>query len=50
MEGTIGGGGFRALRAAWNSSHVSGGPEGGCSQADLRRTSGDGRFYCFAVN
>ena len=35
---------------SWNSSHRSRGPEGGCSQADLRSTGGDGLFYCFAAN
>jgi hypothetical protein len=35
---------------SWNSSHPSRGPEGGCSQADLRGTGGDGLFYCFAAN
>src|SRR6266478_3884027 len=25
-------------------------PDGGCSQADLRSTGGDGLFYCFAIN
>jgi hypothetical protein len=35
---------------SWNSSHLSRGPDGGCSQADLRSTGGDGLFYCFAVN
>ena len=35
---------------AWNSSHPSRVPDGGCSQADLRSTGGDGLFYCFAVN
>ena len=34
---------------SWNSSHASRGPEGGCSQADLRTTGGDGLFYCFAA-
>jgi hypothetical protein len=34
---------------SWNSSHPSRGPDGGCSQADLRSTGGDGLFYCFAV-
>lgn len=32
---------------SWNSSHPS---RGGCSQAALRGTGGDGLFYCFAVN
>jgi hypothetical protein len=35
---------------SWNSSHPSRGAEGGCSQADLKSTGGDGLFYCFAVN
>ncbi len=35
---------------SWNSSHGSRGPDGGCSQADLRSTGGDGLFYCFATN
>ncbi len=35
---------------SWNSSHPSRGPDGGCSQADLRSTGGDGLFYCFASN
>jgi hypothetical protein len=35
---------------SWNSSHPSRGPDGGCSQADLKSTGGDGLFYCFAVN
>ena len=35
---------------SWNSAHPSGGAEGGCSQADLRSTGGDGLLYCFAVN
>ncbi|MGA9514793.1 MAG: lectin, partial [Pseudolabrys sp.] len=26
------------------------GQEGGCSQADLRSTGGDGLLYCFATN
>jgi hypothetical protein len=34
---------------SWNSSHLSRGPDGGCSQADLRSTGGDGLFYCFAA-
>lgn len=33
---------------SWNSSHPSRGPDGGCSQADLRSTGGDGLLYCFA--
>jgi hypothetical protein len=39
-----------AAAKSWNSSHPSRGQEGGCSQADLRSTGGDGLFYCFAVN
>jgi len=35
---------------SWNSSHPSRGPGGGCTQADLRSTGGDGLFYCFASN
>ena len=37
-----------AASRSWNSSHPSRGPDGGCSQADLRGTGGDGLFYCFA--
>jgi hypothetical protein len=33
---------------SWNASHPSRGPDGGCSQNDLRGTGGDGLFYCFA--
>ena len=32
---------------SWNSSHPS---RGGCSQAALQGTGGDGLFYCFAAN
>jgi hypothetical protein len=39
-----------AASHSWNSSHPSRGPDGGCSQADLRSTGGDGLLYCFAVN
>jgi hypothetical protein len=39
-----------AASHSWNSSHLSRGPEGGCSQTDLRSTGGDGLFYCFATN
>jgi hypothetical protein len=35
---------------SWNSSHPSRGPGGGCSQADLKSTGGDGLLYCFAGN
>jgi hypothetical protein len=34
-----------AASRSWNSSHPSRGPDGGCSQADLRSTGGDGLFY-----
>ncbi|UGY15910.1 lectin [Bradyrhizobium septentrionale] len=35
---------------SWNASHPSRGPDGGCSQADLKSTGGDGLLYCFAAN
>ncbi|RDV05211.1 lectin [Undibacter mobilis] len=35
---------------SWNASHPSRGSGGGCTQADLRSTGGDGLLYCFAVN
>jgi hypothetical protein len=35
---------------SWNASHPSRGPDGGCSQADLKSTGGNGLFYCFATN
>ena len=35
---------------SWNASHLSRGPDGGCSQADLIGTGGYGLFYCFAAN
>jgi len=35
---------------SWNTSHPSRGPDGGCSQADLKSTGGDGLMYCFAAN
>jgi hypothetical protein len=34
---------------SWNSSHLSRGPGGGCSQDALRSTGGAGLFYCFAT-
>jgi hypothetical protein len=37
-----------AAAKSWNSSHPSRGPDGGCSQADLQSTGGNGLFYCFA--
>jgi hypothetical protein len=39
-----------AASKSWNSSHPSRGPDGGCSQNDLRSTGGGGLFYCFAAN
>jgi hypothetical protein len=38
-----------AAAKSWNSSHLSRGPNGGCSQGDLQSTGGNGLFYCFAV-
>lgn len=35
---------------SWNSSHPSRGPDGGCSQSDLKSTGGNGLFYCFEAN
>jgi hypothetical protein len=35
---------------SWNTSHPSRGSDGGCSQADLKSTGGDGLLYCFASN
>jgi hypothetical protein len=35
---------------SWNSSHPSRGAGGGCTQADLKSTGGDGLLYCFAAN
>jgi hypothetical protein len=35
---------------SWNSSHPSRGPDGGCSQNDLKSTGGDGLLYCFVAN
>ena len=35
---------------SWNAAHPSRGPDGGCSQAALHSTGGDGLFYCFAAN
>jgi hypothetical protein len=34
---------------SWNSSHLSRGQGGGCSQDALRSTGGAGLFYCFAA-
>jgi hypothetical protein len=39
-----------AASHSWNSAHPSRGKDGGCSQADLRSTGGDGLLYCFAVD
>ena len=33
---------------SWNSSHPSRGPDGGCSQNDLKSTGGAGLYFCFA--
>lgn len=35
---------------SWNTSHPSRGPDGGCSQNDLKSTGGAGLLYCFATN
>ena len=35
---------------SWNAAHPSRGPDGGCSQNDLKSTGGEGLLYCFAVN
>jgi hypothetical protein len=35
---------------SWNSSHLSRGPGGGCSQDDLKSTGGKGLIYCFAAD
>src|SRR5439155_447252 len=34
---------------SWNSSHPTRGPDGGCSQNDLKSTGGNGLFYCLAT-
>jgi len=34
---------------SWNSSHTSRGPDGGCSQNDLKSTGGNGLFFCFGA-
>jgi hypothetical protein len=39
-----------APQKSWNSSHPSRGPDGGCSQNDLKSTGGNGLLYCFATN
>ncbi len=38
-----------APQKSWNSSHPSRGPDGGCSQNDLKSTGGAGLIYCFAA-
>jgi hypothetical protein len=38
-----------AASKSWNASHLSRGPDGGCSQNDLRSTGGNGLLYCFAA-
>ena len=35
---------------SWNAGHPSRGPDGGCSQNDLKSTGGDALLYCFAAN
>ena len=35
---------------SWNASHPTRGPDGGCSQNDLKSTGGNGLLYCFATN
>jgi len=35
---------------SWNSSHLSRGPSGGCSQDDMKVTGGAGLLYCFAAD
>ena len=35
---------------SWNTSHLSRGEGGGCSQAALRSTGGAGLLYCFAAD
>ena len=35
---------------SWNAAHPSRGPDGGCSQSDLKSTGGDALLYCFAAN
>ena len=42
--------GTDAASISWNSSHPSRGPDGGCSQNDLRSTGGAGLLYCFVAN
>src|SRR5438093_4565093 len=39
-----------ASAKSWNSSHLSRGPGGGCSQDDPKSTGGNGLLYCFATN
>lgn len=35
---------------SWIAAHASRGPDGGCSQNDLKSTGGEGLLYCFASN
>ena len=35
---------------SWIAAHPSRGPDGGCSQNDLKSTGGDALLYCFASN
>jgi hypothetical protein len=35
---------------SWITAHPSRGPDGGCSQNDLKSTGGDALLYCFASN
>ena len=35
---------------SWNAAHPTRGPDGGCSQSDLKNTGGDALLYCFAAN
>ncbi|NVN84674.1 MAG: lectin [Rhodopseudomonas sp.] len=37
-------------RGSWIGAHTTRGPDGGCSQNDLKSTGGDALLYCFAVN
>ena len=42
--------GLTGEESSWNSAHPSRGEGGGCSQAALRGSGGNGLFYCFAIN
>lgn len=39
-----------AAAKSWNTSHLSRGPGGGCTQDDLKSTGGAGLLYCFAID